>query len=405
MKVLIVIPYLASVYGGPSKVVRELAWELASLGLSVDVITTDANGLEKLDVPINQWVEERNYRIQYFSCWHRNDLIISSSLIYWLFRHASQYDIVHTHNRFAPLILTAEWICRHHKVPYVITPHGMLEPWALSYKARKKRLYYDLMEKPSIQDARAIHVLNETEACNIQKLGFSQTAVIPNGIHRSEFDSLPDPEVFFQEFPRTRDKVLILFLGRIDPKKGLDLLATAFGQAYQKFSHAHLIVAGPDSIGFLSTARDYFSEAGCLEAVTFTGMLTGEVKRSALAAASLYVAPSYSEGFSMSVLEGMASGLCCILTKGCNFPEVADAQVARVVDIDADAIANALMQSLSDLQQAKAMGDRAREFIFQNYTWEHAARKLGKVYQDIVLQQRATKANDQFALAASKQDR
>lgn len=90
----------------------------------------------------------------------------------------------------------------------------------------------------------------------------------------------------------------------------------------------------PDNIGFSKTAENYFTEAGCLDAVTFTGMLTGSLKHAALAAASLYVAPSYSEGFSLSVLEGMAAKLPCIITTGCNFPEAAAAQAALVVDIN-----------------------------------------------------------------------
>ncbi|NEO04037.1 MAG: glycosyltransferase, partial [Moorea sp. SIO3I7] len=118
--------------------------------------------------------------------------------------------------------------------------------------------------------------------------------------------------------------------------------------------------------------------------VTFTGMLTGSLKYAALAAASIYVAPSYSEGFSMSVLEGMASGLPCVITTGCNFPEAATANVAHVVDIDAEAIANALNQCLQFPQQAKEMGTRARQLIFEQYTWDSIAKKMIQVYTAII---------------------
>ena len=125
---------------------------------------------------------------------------------------------------------------------------------------------------------------------------------------------------------------MVLGLGRIDPKKGLDLLAKAFTKAHQVFPDTQLIVAGQDNTGFLPIAQNYFEEAGCSSAVKFTGMLTGEIKYAALAAANIYVAPSYSEGFSMSVLEGMASGLPCVITTGCNFPEASE--VSEIVDID-----------------------------------------------------------------------
>jgi glycosyltransferase involved in cell wall biosynthesis len=379
-----VTPYMGSIYGGTSKVVRELSQGFNNLGITVDIITTNANGSGKLDVPLNFWIQEKYYRVQYFPCWHRYDFIFSPSLISWLFKHVSDYDLIHTNTVFAPLVFLTHWICNLHKVPYIITPHGMLEPWALSYKSWKKQFYYALFEKSALQQSSAIHVLANSEADNLKSLGFQHTIVIPNGIHRQEFDNLPEPELFYQQFPATRNKTIILFLGRIDPKKGLDLLAPAFAKVHQKFPHTHLVVAGPDSIGFLPTAQHYFAQEGVLESVTFTGMLKGAFKHAALAAASLYVSPSYSEGFSMSVLEGLASGVPCVITTGCNFPEAAAAKAAHVVKIDADAIADALIECLSNPQQAKTMGDRARQFIFENYTWEQSAKRLMQVYKAII---------------------
>jgi glycosyltransferase involved in cell wall biosynthesis len=387
LNILIITPYLGSIYGGISKVATELAQGFGKLGIPVDIITTNANGHEKLDVPLNVWIQKSHYRIQYFSCWHRNDFIVSPSLISWLFNHANDYNLVHTNTVFAPLVLLTQWVCKLRKVPYIMTPHGMLEPWALSYKAWKKQLYYALFEKPALQQTSAIHVLASSEADHVKSLGFQNTIVVPNGIHSQDFETLPDPEVFYQEFSATRNKTLILFLGRIDPKKGLDLLAPAFAKVHYQFPKTHLVVAGPDNIGFLSTAQSYFAQVGCLESVTFTGMLTGSLKNAALAAATLYVSPSYSEGFSMSVLEGLASGVPCVITTGCNFPEAAAAKAAHVVKCDADAIADALIQCLRNPQEAKEMGERARKFIFQNYTWEQAAKKLTQAYKAIIWEQ------------------
>lgn len=384
MKILIFTPYIGSHYGGISKVVKEIAQALSSPQINVDLITTNANNLDKIQVPLNKWIHEKNYRIRYFSCWCRQDFIISLPLLNWLIQHIADYDIVHTHTVFAPIVSFIHWLCQVRRIPYIMTPHGMLEPWALSYKAWKKRTYYNLLELPALQKASAIHVIANVEAYNVKSLGFEHLVTVPNGIHRQEFENFPEAEVFYQRFPETRSKTLILFLGRIDPKKGLDLLAPAFATVHAKFPHTHLVVAGPDNIGFLSTAQHYFLQAGCLDAVTFTGMLTGELKYASLAVANLFVAPSYSEGFSMSVLEGMASGLPCVITAGCNFPEAAMAKAAQVVDINTDGIANALIQCLSCPQQSKAMGDRARDFIFQNYTWEIAAEKLVKLYQAII---------------------
>lgn len=384
MKILWVTPYLGKSYGGTSKVVTEIAQELG-LKCEVDIVTTNANDRNILDVPLNVWLPKANHRIQYFSCWHRRDLIFSFPLLKWLFENINDYDLIHTNTIFSPLISVVHGICKFKKIPYVVTPHGMLEPWALSYKANKKKYYYQLLEKPLLQRANAIQTLASSEAQKVQNLGFKQTVTIPNGIHPREYKSLPNPELFYQQFPHTRHKTLILFLGRIDPKKGLDLLAPAFAEAYRQFSNTHLIVAGPDSINFMPTAEQYFIDTGCREGVTFTGMLKGDLKLAALAAASIYVAPSYSEGFSMSVLEGMASGLPCIITTGCNFPEAATANVARVVDVDARSITKALIDCLQNPRQAIKMGTLARQFVFNNYTWDIAASKLVDIYQQIIL--------------------
>ena len=384
MKILIVIPALGAVYGGPSRSVVELAQALSNLGTNVDLVTTNANGSTQLDVPLHTWIPEKSYRVRYFPYWHLGEYKISLSLTRWLFQHVADYDLVHTNAIFSYPVLPAYRACKWHQVPYLMTPRGMLEPWALSYKAWKKRFYYSMIEKPALQGASAIQMLASTEAERIKTLNLKPPIVIvPNGIHRQDFETLPDPELFYQKFPNTRNKKLILFLGRVDPKKGLDLLALAFAKVHTQFQETHLIVAGPDNSGFLSTTQSYFVEAGCLDAVTFTGMLAGSLKYAALAAASVYVAPSYSEGFSMSVLEGMAAGLPCVITTGCNFPEAAMAQAAHVVKIDADEITRALIQCLSHPQQAKEMGDRARQLIFEHYTWERIAAKMIEVYTAI----------------------
>lgn len=386
MKILMVIPALGNVYGGPTKVVLDLAESVGKLGVSVDIIATNANGSTTLDIPLNKWITEKNYRVQYFYYLNFLDYKFTWSMTQWLFHNVSDYDIVHTNGIFSYPVLAAHLACQFRIVPYIATPHGMMEPWALAYKAWKKKIYFTLFEKPSLQKANAIQMIASTEATHIKVLDLKTPLFfVPNGINSTDFESLPSGELFYEQFPNTRKKTLIIFLGRIDPKKGLDLLAPAFAKAHEKFPETHLIVAGPDNTGFLLTAKSYFSEAGCKDAVTFTGMLTGAIKYAALTAANIYVAPSYSEGFSMSVLEGMAAGLPCLITTGCNFPEAAEAKAASVVDINADQIANALIELLQDPIQAKNMGDRARQFILENYTWDHIASKLISVYQDIII--------------------
>ncbi|MBW4517627.1 MAG: glycosyltransferase [Timaviella obliquedivisa GSE-PSE-MK23-08B] len=384
MKILVITPYVSSIYGGVATVVTEIVKELGALNVSVDLITTHANDSNTLDVPLDTWIYCSGYRVRYFASWNINDFIVSPSLIYWLFKHVAEYDLVHTHAIFAPLISAAQKVCQFRNVPYLATPHGMLEPWALGYKAWKKRIYYQFLENSTLNSAVAVQALTIAESNQLKALGFNHAVVVPNGICRRDFEHSSNPETFYQHFPRTRNKILILFLGRLDPKKGLDLLAPAFAKVHALFPLTHLVIAGPDSIGFLPTVEKYFTQVGCLDATTVTGMITGSLKSGALAAADLYVAPSYSEGFSVSVLEAMASGLPCVITTSCNFPEALIAHAAHVVDISADAITDALIHCLKYPDEAKAMGDRAQQLIIENYTWDKIAIRMIEVYQSIL---------------------
>jgi glycosyltransferase involved in cell wall biosynthesis len=386
MKILIVIPTIGNVYGGPSKSVIELAKALAEQEINIDLITTNANGATTLNAPCNIWIEHSSYRLQYFPAWFKGDLIFSWPLILWLIKNIKNYDLVHTNYLFSPLITITHFIAGYKKVPYIATPHGMLEPWALAHKKIKKKIFLNLLEKAKLSQASGIQALNNSEARNIAKLRLNAPSLVaPNGIFAPDFKSLPQTDLFLRTFPATQNRQLILFLGRIDPKKGLDLLASAFAQIHRQFPDSHLVIAGPDNIGYLPTAQKLFQDAGCQNSITFTGMLTGTLKYAALAAASVYVAPSYSEGFSISILEGMASGLPCVFTDTCNFPEASD--VAKIVPVDSQQIAQALHWCFANPEEAKQMGQQARQFIFDHYTWDKIAERMIRVYRWILNQE------------------
>ncbi|MBF2058385.1 MAG: glycosyltransferase [Cyanobacterium sp. T60_A2020_053] len=390
MKILMVVPYLCPYYGGISKIVQELTEALGKRNLAVDLITTDANFfsyLPQFEVDYNSydWIDRDNYRLRYFRSWCLQDTIFSARLCHWLYNHVHEYDLVHTHSIFAPLITVTGWICRGKKVPYIITPHGMLEPWALNHKKWKKKLYYNCCEKSNLSHSLAIQGTSKDETKNIESLSLdTQVFFVHNGIHPSYFQHSITKEDWLAHFPHLKDKKLILFLARIDPKKGLDLLAKAFAQISQKFSDVHVIIAGPESQGFLPNAKKFFRDANCLNRVTFTGMLTGELKAGALESADIFVSPSYSEGFSISVLEAMGAGLPTVITTGCNFAEAGEVGGALVVNIDADEVARALDWCLSYPDKARALGNQGKEFIFNNYTWTKVAEKLILVYKNLL---------------------
>ena len=385
MKVLMVTPYLGPVYGGPANSVVALAKELGKRRVGLDLISTNANGQENLDVQLGSWIEKESYRVQYFPRLNLSNYTISFALSKWLKNHVKGYDLVHTNGVFSYPILPAHCLCRRLGIPYIRTPRGMLEPWALAHKAWKKKYFFSHIEKPALQDASALHALAAPEAMNLQRLGLtSPISIIPNGIEREEFEHVPGPAEFLEKFPSAKGRKMILFLGRINPKKGLDILAEAFAKVKERYPNVVLTIAGPDDGQYSADVKRNFSELGSRDDVIFTGMIEKSLKKSALSAASLFVLPSYSEGFSMSVLEGMASGLPCVISKGCNFPEAGEANAALVVEADTESITNAMKRCLEDPVFANELGERARKFVFEHYTWEKAAKKMVELYEAVL---------------------
>ena len=377
MKILNVIPYFSPIYGGPPELVRHLSEAEAALGATVDVVTTDADGDRTLPVPLQTWQPAAGYRVQYFPRQWLRQYTISLPLSRWLQTHIAHYDVVHLQNAFAYPSWPVYRACQRTGVPLIRTPNGMLEPQAFAQKSLKKRLFFEAVERPIFAATSLIQALTQREADGLRALGLTAPIeMIPNGVDPAILEPTANIALFLQQFPQLRGKSLILYLGRIDPLKGLDLLAEAFGTVHQQFPQAHLLIVGADLIHYRPTVEAILAATNCQDAVTFTGLLTGELKRAALAAADLYVSPSRSEGFSLSVLEGMGAGLPCVITTGCHFPEAAQAEAVLEVAVEAGAIAQALIRCLQNPEWAWQMGDRAYALILQNYTWGAIASQL-----------------------------
>jgi glycosyltransferase involved in cell wall biosynthesis len=394
MRILFVIPAIGPVYGGTSKIVIELTQALGRrAGVALDIVTTDLNGAERLPVAVNEWISENGRRIRYFPHPPDAKYVFNWKMLQWLRENVSSYDIVHVNTLFSPLASAASAVAVLRRTPYVATPHGMLETWAFAYKSWKKKPYFALLEKPLLQRAHGVHTNTGIESERVRALGVTApTYVVPNGVDPDEYDPLPTAEIFLARFPHLRDKRLILFLSRIDPKKGLDLLIPAFARIVKIFPDAHLVIAGPDNVNYKVEVEQSLRAHACADAATFPGMLGGELKRAALAAAAIYILPSYSEGMSMSVLEAMAAGLPCIFTTGCCFPEAGEADAARIVAPRMEEIASALETFLGDPNAAIRTGETAKRFIRNHYTWDHAAEKLHRAYLDILDRRRSSAA-------------
>jgi glycosyltransferase involved in cell wall biosynthesis len=256
----------------------------------------------------------------------------------------------------------------------------MLQPWALRSKSFKKRLYSALVEKANLQKAACLHALTTAEAADYRSFGRrGPIAVIPNGV---ELPQSIDATLFLEQFPMLRGRRIVLFLGRIHFKKGLDILIRAWAAIEKNFPDTILVLAGPDSENSRAAVEKLAEECGISARIHFTGMLAAGMKWSALANSYGFVLPSYSEGLSVAALEAMGVGLPVILTRHCHMPEVRRLDAGWEIEATTPALTLALEEMLANSSAANAaIGGRARRLVCDRYSWPVVAAQMADLYR------------------------
>lgn len=285
---------------------------------------------------------------------------------------------VHIHGIWQEHCAIASELAQASRTPYLIAAHGMLEPWAFQSKGWKKKLYWQYLEKQRFARAQCLRALTSAEAEQYRALGLRvPVAVIPNGVTVPESIT---PEPFFERHPELRGRDIILFLGRLHPKKGIHVLCQTWARICREFPNAHLVIAGPDFDGIQTSLEAQINRDGAASQVTFSGMLRGDDKWGALSAARTFVLPSYSEGFSMAVLEAIGVGLPVIVSQFCYFPEVREYRCGWTIEPQSDPLEGALRECLSaPSAELEAMASRGRRLIAEQFSWPVIGEKTAAV--------------------------
>ncbi len=360
---------------------------MASLGHAVSIYTTNQDGLSELKVPTNQPVFRDGVEIRYFPIQHPRFWIFSIPLARAVHKVIPEVDIVHIHSLYVFHDIVAAHYCRKYNVPYLIRPHGTLDPFIYKRHRLRKNIMELLFERKNIQYATAIHFTTEEE----KKLAapyISKTSgiVVPLGIDLSEYKSLPEQGTFRSRYPEVDGKKIVLFFGRMNFKKGLNILVRAFGQVAKKRDNVHLILAGPDNEGYAKKVRYWLNCEGVLDRATFTGMLTGKDKLAVLQDADVFVLPSYTENFGISVVEAMACGLPVVISDKVNiWREVVANGAGRVATCDADRFGEIISDFLDNPEAAKQMGERGIILVKERYQWSSVALVLEDAYRSIIM--------------------
>lgn len=290
--------------------------------------------------------------------------------------------VVHMHGLWQTHTRRGGHAARAARVPYLIAAHGMAEPWALRHKYWKKRIYTAVIEGRNLRRAACLHALSRPEIEHLRALApKAPVCFVPNGVDLTPFENLPSRRFMEEEFPELAGKFVLLFYGRIHVKKGLDLLADAFAELTRSRPDLHLLLAGADD-GALGMFRDRCLAQGIGEFVTWVGHVSGERARRVWSAADAFVLPSYSEGFSMAVLEALARRLPVLITTACHFPELGKAEGGLIVEPSREGVTMGLRNLVEmSSHERHEIGQRGRELVERRYTWEQQATRLAEVYQ------------------------
>jgi glycosyltransferase involved in cell wall biosynthesis len=391
---------------------------LREQGIEVETLTTDDDGPgahngKKLGVPLKERGVVRRYfrkRLEFYK--------VSPGLAGWVNRHVEDYDLVHIHALFSFSSVAAAWAARSAGVPYVVRPLGTLNRYGVE-KRRPwlKRLSLKFIEGPILRHAAAVHFTAEAEQKEAESLGIPmKSVVIPLGVEAEALGTTAvagsqTGNAFLAQYPQLAGTRILLYMSRLDPKKNVEGLLKAFsllgkpdpanppssmgrmvwesGASYTANNDVVLVIAGEGAPSYVAGLHNLARELGLGERVLWVGQIAGEVKAGALAAARVFVLPSFSENFGIAAAEALLAGLPCVLGRGVAIAaEVAEAGAGLSVSPQPEAIAEALRTLLDDEALRAEMGRKAAALAEERYSLEAMGKRLVALYERIVNSER-----------------
>jgi len=377
MRVLHVIPAVARRYGGPSVAVVPMCEALMKAGVETLIVTTNADGDGRLNVPVNQPTAWHGVPALFFNRDFSESLKYSSKLASWLRRSVSAFDVVHIHAVLSHSCLSAASACRAQQIPYVIRPLGTLAPWSLQQKALRKRVALALGARRAILAAGAIHCTSDEERRGIERtFPGANAAVIPLGIDAAVFDA---SEVSGAD--RYQDPY-VLALSRLHPKKNLEALIKAFASAASRRREPwRLVIAGTGETSYVERLQQFVKEHDQSGRISLVGWVEGAIKHELLRRASLFALTSFHENFGVSVLEALAAKVPVIVSCEVDLADAVQRSAAGwVVAPTVEAIDRGLSEAFGDPSERSARA-RAARALAKRFAWPEIAAELVDLYR------------------------
>jgi glycosyltransferase involved in cell wall biosynthesis len=382
MRVLQVVDSLDPVFGGPPAVVLRLAAALASEGIEVTLYSVERPGREA-DIQRSLVGIPGIERVRRISdiCANPINRLRGGPARDFLRCTEQRFDIVHVHGLWRPTLRSILTESLRHRIPYVVSPHGMFARWSLAQKPVRKRIALALAWRDLTRRALFVHALTRAEAVDFHALSIeTPVEIVPNGFFPEEMGDLPSHGAFHEVHPEIGGCRFILFLARLHYVKRADLLVRAFASVARVVHDIQLVLAGPDCGTQLLLER-MVKRLGLESRIHLPGPLYGRQKYAAMIDALCFCQSSVYETFSMSILEAMACGLPPVITRGCNFDEVGISGSGIVVDGGDQELAEALLRYCTDPDARAVASQKGRDFVAARYTWPTVARQMIAAYE------------------------
>jgi glycosyltransferase involved in cell wall biosynthesis len=392
LRILHITPYYAPAwaYGGVVSAVTGLATAQAAQGYAVSVLTTDALTFERRNRTPRELIDgvmvirlrNLNHRVR-----ARLNFSSVSPVAFRRTIRTLNPDVIHTHELRTTENLILSVIGA--KVPVVLSPHGTL-PHGTG-RGGFKRAWDMLFGRLNPRMIRHIAALTDSEAQDARALwkqiggNMPPISVIPNGISQQFIDGVEKTrthslDAFRQKHGLGTDPI-VLFMGRLHERKGLQYLIPAFEAMLQHVPKARLVIAGSDEgMG----ARIAELARNIADRVHVVGLLLGENRYAAYAAANVFALPAVGEGLSMACLEAMAAGLPLVVTPGVNLPDVERRGAGLLVEREIAPLADALRALLTDTTRRRAMGANGAAWVRESFTWDPIVRQTESMYRSLL---------------------
>lgn len=377
-------------HGGPSAALETITHALVNVGVQVEVATTDDDGALHLDVPLGQPVE-RDLITHWFFRRQTHFYKFSLPLTHWLARNTRRYDVIHIHALFSFATMPAAVFAARVHVPYIVRPLGTLNRVGMEqYHPVLKRVSFPLIERPLLERAAFLHYTSGLERAQAQAIGVTRrSVVIPIGVAPETTAGGARGDWLRQFAPHWVGRTIFLFLARLDPIKGLDVLLPAFAQLCAQNPNVALIVAGAGQPEYESELRAACAQLRVQNNVLFTGYVEGEIKRSLLRDADVFVLPSRSENQGVALVEAMAAGLPVIVTPGVGIAQEIVANGAGILSSgDSKSLTDAMHSLSAEPTRRAELGAHGRKLVAQKFSLDVMTQKLLAVYETAIREAR-----------------